>query len=130
MPFQSCGGAWPARGRLLDLLLGGVVFGAGVVVAIDGFEAAEGEVGVDLGGGDIGVAEEELDAAQVGSVLDHVGGATVAEAVGAGGGIGGFDDVPDPLAGEGLAVERKEEADGVLAGGEDGGGFAGGADAG
>ena len=48
--------------------------------AMHGLEAAEGKVGIDLGGGDVGVAEKELDAAQVGAVLHHVGGATVAQA--------------------------------------------------
>ncbi len=53
--------------------------------AMDGFETAEGQVGVDLRGGDVGVAEHDLHAAQVGAVLDHVRGATVAQAVRAGG---------------------------------------------
>jgi len=38
-------------------------------------------VGVNLGGGDIGVAEEALDAADVGAVHEQVGGETVAQGV-------------------------------------------------
>ena len=41
------------------------------------------EVGVDLGGDDGRVAEEFLDASQVGSVFDQVDGVGVAEGVGA-----------------------------------------------
>jgi len=73
---------------------------SGVEFAMDGFEAAEGEVGVDLGGGDVGVAEEELDGAQVCAVLDHVGGATVAQGVRAGAAVAAFDEDPEGLAGE------------------------------
>jgi hypothetical protein len=76
---------------------------------MDGFEAAEGEVGVDLGGGDVGVAEEELDGAEVGAVLDHVGGATVAEGVRAGGAVVALDEEPDGLTGERHAAQGEEE---------------------
>ena len=37
--------------------------------AMHGFEAAKGEVRVDLRGGDVGVAEQELHGAQVGSIF-------------------------------------------------------------
>src|ERR1039458_3397671 len=39
------------------------------------------DVGVDLRGGDVGVAEQALHTAQIGAVLHHVGGATVAQHV-------------------------------------------------
>lgn len=68
----------------------------------------EREMGVDLGRGDIGVAEEDLYTAQVGPVLDHVGGAAVTKLVRAGGGIAGFDEMPDPLARELLATFGKK----------------------
>ena len=58
---------------------------ARMMLAMHCFQAAEREVGVDLRGGDVGVAEQGLHAAQVGAVLHHVRGATVAQAVGAGG---------------------------------------------
>jgi hypothetical protein len=32
-----------------------------MMLAVDSLEAAEGEVGIDLGGGNVGVAEEDLD---------------------------------------------------------------------
>lgn len=41
-----------------------------------------GDVGVDLGGGDVGVAEHGLDGAEVGAVHEEVGGEAVAEGVG------------------------------------------------
>ena len=41
-----------------------------------------GEVGVDLGGGDVGVAEEALDGAEVGAIHEEVGGEGVAHGVG------------------------------------------------
>ena len=40
-----------------------------------------GDVGVDLGGGDGGVAEHALDAADVGSIGKQIGGKTVAQGV-------------------------------------------------
>ena len=41
--------------------------------------ALVGDVGVDLGGREVGVAEHLLDAAQVGAALEQVGGEGVAE---------------------------------------------------
>ena len=48
---------------------------------MDGFELADGHVGVDLGGGEEGVAQHLLNEAEVGSVFQHEGGAGVAEEV-------------------------------------------------
>ena len=45
-------------------------------------EARLVNMGVDLGGGDVGVAKQQLHAAQIGAVLHHVGGATVAKCMG------------------------------------------------
>ena len=49
---------------------------------MDGAEAVLVDVGVDLGGGDVGVAEHFLDDAEVGAVIEEVGGEAVAELVG------------------------------------------------
>ena len=48
---------------------------------MDFFEVGVGDVGVDLGGGDVGVAEHGLDGADVGAVHEEVGGEAVAEGV-------------------------------------------------
>ena len=45
-------------------------------------EMGVGDVGVNLGGGDVGVAEERLDGAKIGAVHEEVGGEAVAEGVG------------------------------------------------
>ena len=52
-------------------------------LVVDFAEVAPRDVGVDLGGGEAGVAEEFLDGAQVGAGLEQVGGEGVAERVGA-----------------------------------------------
>jgi len=82
--------------------------------AVNGLEAAESEVCVDLRGRDIGVAEHHLHAAQIGAVLDHVRGTTVAQAVWTGGVIGALDQAPDPLARERHAAEREKKLGTVL----------------
>ena len=46
------------------------------------FEAFAVGMGVNLGGGDVGVAEHFLDHAEVAAVLEEVGGETVPEGVG------------------------------------------------
>ena len=51
---------------------------------MDVFEMLVGDVGVDLGSGDVGVAELFLDAADIGAVDQQVGGITVAKGVGSG----------------------------------------------
>ena len=45
-------------------------------------EVRVGDVGVDLSGGDVGVAEKGLDGAEIGAVHEEVGGERVAESVG------------------------------------------------
>ena len=57
--------------------------GARVGLAVGFFQALDGDVGVDLGGGDAGVAEEGLNAAEIGAGVEHVGGEGVAQFVGA-----------------------------------------------
>ena len=41
-----------------------------------------GDMGIDLGGGDVGMAQHLLDAAEIGAVVDQVGGEGVPEHVG------------------------------------------------
>ncbi len=48
---------------------------------MDFFEVGVGDVGVDLGGGDVGVAEHGLDGAEIGAIHKEVGGKTMAESV-------------------------------------------------
>lgn len=57
-------------------------FGVGVEFFVDFFEVGVGDVGVDLGGADVGVAEHGLDGAEVGAVHEEVGGEAVTEGVG------------------------------------------------
>ena len=45
-------------------------------------ELVEGGVGVDLGGGEVGVTEEGLDGVDVGAVVEELHGERVAEDVG------------------------------------------------
>ena len=44
-------------------------------------QAFVGHMGVDLGGADVGVAEQHLYHAQVGAVVDQMGGKSMAQAV-------------------------------------------------
>lgn len=95
--------------------------GAGVELFMDFAEVVVGDVGVDLGGRDVGVAEEGLDGAKVGAVHKEVGGEGVAQGVGgdvfgdAGGAGAGFDD----------ALDRAGREAAVIARGAGGGGVAG-----
>ena len=80
---------------------------------VEGLEAFPGDVGVDLGGGDVGVAEEQLHHPQVGPVVEQVGGEGVAQDVGrqpgrvdAGGQGMALDQGPEHLAGHGAAPGR------------------------
>ncbi len=49
---------------------------------VDFFEVLVGDMGVDLGGGDVGVAEHGLDGAEVSAVHKEIGGEAMAESVG------------------------------------------------
>lgn len=49
---------------------------------MDFFEVGIGDVGVDLSGGDVGVAEHGLDGAKVSAVHEEVSGEAVAQGVG------------------------------------------------
>src|SRR5690606_6883988 len=55
--------------------------GAGVGGVVDLGQVLVVQVGVDLGGGDVGVAEQFLHAAQVARGLEHVAGEGVAQQV-------------------------------------------------
>jgi len=63
-------------------------------------EAFDADVGVDLSGGDVGVAEHFLDGAEVGTVVEEMGRKGVAEHVrgdiltDVGGSGAAFDDLP------------------------------------
>ena len=46
-----------------------------------------GQVGIDLGGRYVGVSQEFLDGTQVGAAIQHMGGKTVPEGMGANLGI-------------------------------------------
>ncbi len=47
--------------------------------AVDAPQPFAGHVGVNLGGGDVGVSQERLHRAQVGPVFQQVGGKAVAQ---------------------------------------------------
>ena len=55
---------------------------AGVELGVDPFQAGPVDVGVDLGGGDGGVAQQLLDHSEIGAGLQKVGGEGVAKGVG------------------------------------------------
>ena len=83
--------------------------------AVDLLELLDAHLGVNLGGGEFGVAEELLDEADVGSAFEHVGGATVAQDV-AGAGFGDFrlfdelaDHAAEDVGVEGFAVAGQEK---------------------
>ncbi len=73
------------------------------------------DVGVDLGGGDVGVAEEFLDDAEVGAAFEEVGGERVPQQVrvdvlldaGEGGAL--LDDLADPVGAEWAAADREKD---------------------
>ena len=85
-------------------------------------EAAVVDMRVDLGRGDIGMAEHLLDDTQVGAALEQVAGERVAQHVrvdgaldaGAPGGI--TDDGPDAFAGQGAPADGEEHRDGARGG--------------
>ena len=80
----------------------------------DFFEAAFFDVGVDLGRGDVGVAKEFLDDAEVGAAGEEVRGEAVAHEMGVDVGFesraGGvlFDELPDALGGELASADGEE----------------------
>ena len=46
----------------------------GMETAVDGFESAVVNVGIDLGSGNIRMAQHQLDGPQIGAMLEEVGG--------------------------------------------------------
>ena len=64
----------------MKLLLVGAGFGVETVV--DFFEVGVGDVGVNLGSGDVGMAEHGLDRTQVGAIHEKVSSEAVAQSVG------------------------------------------------
>src|SRR3954471_10930761 len=75
-----------------------------VMFGVNGFQPVESQVRVDLRGGNVGMAKQCLYSSEVGAVLDHVRGATVAQHMWT-----GFsrprrcrttDKLPDPLSSE------------------------------
>ena len=75
------------------------------------------DVGVDLGGGDIRMAQHGLDGSKVRAVLEQVGGEGVAQDVGADGASGdpGFhgiflEQTPQLLAGQGFAKSTDKQS--------------------
>lgn len=86
-----------------------------MVFLVDLTESGLVDVGVELGGGDVGVAEEFLNDSEVCAAVEEVGGEGVSEGVrvdvgeaGAGGETS--DDLPDGDAFEGSAGLGEEEA--------------------
>jgi len=55
------------------------ILGAGVELAMDSFESVLIDVGVDLGRGNIGMAEHFLDDAQIGAIAEEMGSETVSQ---------------------------------------------------
>jgi hypothetical protein len=102
-------------GRETRGLRGGVkALFARVMETVNGLEAAKSDVGVDLSRGDVGVAEHGLHGAQVGPVVNHMGGAAMTQHVGGGGAAGGLlDERPDGLPGERATVVAEKEAGGA-----------------
>ncbi len=98
----------------------------GVASGVDGLELEDGDVGVDGGGFEAGVAEQLLDVADVGPVFEHVRGAGVAEEVAGPDGLdpGAVEDAPHPVANmvgaEAFAVAGDEEGVFADAGKQDG----------
>ena len=52
-----------------------------MVLGDDIFQPFVGDMGVDLGGADIGMAEQALNDAQIRAVIDQMGGKGMAQAV-------------------------------------------------
>lgn len=77
-------------------------------LVVDSFEAFHRDVGVELGGGHAGVAEEFLDDTQVGAAFEQVGGGGVAQAVRAQ--VGRSGDGRDDLVHHGAGLALVEAA--------------------
>ena len=83
--------------------------------AVDGFEPAAVNVGIDLGSGNIRMAQHELDGPQIGTMFEEVGGKGMAQGMGAdllvdpGRGDGLLDDLPEAEPGHRLGAASDEE---------------------
>jgi len=114
VPFREPEGPVPYRDPPEEV--GGS--GAGMELFVDFVETLLVDVGVDLGGGDVGVSEEFLDDAEVGTAFEEVGGEGVAEEVGVNvlfdAGVGGalFDDLADAVGAEGAAADGEKDLGG------------------
>jgi len=53
-----------------------------VVLGVQAFEPLARHMGVNGGGGNIGVAQQHLDRAQIGTVVEQMGGKGMAQGVG------------------------------------------------
>jgi len=77
-------------------------------------QAFPGYMRIDLGGGDVGVAQQHLHHAQVGAMIEQMGGKGVAQRVrrqrlGESGGTGApIEKIPKGLAGHSLAMTSDE----------------------
>ena len=85
-----------------------------MVFVNDVFQTDVSDVGVDLGGVDVGVSEHELYGTQIDAVVDEVGGEGVAQTVRAERGDAGgvriiFDNHPRELAGDAAAFLADED---------------------
>src|SRR5579859_1035611 len=80
-----------------------------MMLAMDGLEAAQREMRIDLRGGDVGMAQQQLHRTKIGAVLDHVRGTTVAQGMRTGCAVAGLDQNPHRLASERHASQREKE---------------------
>lgn len=71
-----------------------------MMLPMNGFEAPERKVCVDLSRRDVGVSQESLHGSEIGAPLYHVGGTAMAQHVRARGLVALFHQMPDPLARE------------------------------
>lgn len=69
-----------------------------MMLAMDGLQPSQRKMRINLRGGNVSVTQQKLHTAQVGAVLHHMGGATVAQPVRAGIHICRLHQMPDPLA--------------------------------
>src|SRR5271154_2438551 len=106
---------WPAGARPRPLPAAASARGAWVRAEVDVLEPVGREVGVDLGGGEIGVAEHLLQRAQIASAGEQVGGEGVSERVRAhpllepGAAGMRLDDLVEALARQPAAAEIEEQ---------------------